>query len=221
MEEGSGRRTAIVALTGHAVEDVKSRCLEAGMKEVLSKPLNLDSMVEAVERWVQPEGVLEPKPVEAPAKPKLTLVPAPEPAATAAESTGPAEPTAIQGAAPPTTRDDESEPVLDETRLKASSMGNAELEAILVRTFVHHIRPRLQRLRDAAQSGDAGAIEFEAHGLKGMCATIGAMACADVFSRIERLGREKRLEPVAPMLDYAEIEVSRVEVVMGPRAKAA
>jgi len=47
------------------------------------------------------------------------------------------------------------------------------------------------------------------------------MACADVFGRIERLGREKRLEPVAPMLDYAEIEVSRVEILISPRAKAA
>ena len=54
-----------------------------------------------------------------------------------------------------------------------------------------------------------------------MCATIGAMACADVFSRIERLGREKRLEPVAPMLDYADIEVSRVELLIAPRAKVA
>ena len=100
-------------------------------------------------------------------------------------------------------------------------MGNAELETILVRTFVHHIRPRLQRLRDAAQAADTDAVEFEAHGIKGMCATIGAMACADVFARIERLGREKRLEPVAPMLDYADIEVTRVETLIGPRAKAA
>jgi HPt (histidine-containing phosphotransfer) domain-containing protein len=113
------------------------------------------------------------------------------------------------------------EPVLDESRLKASSMGNAELEAILVRTFVHHIRPRLERLREAGKTGDAGAIEMEAHGIKGMCATIGAMACADVFGRIERLGREKRLEPVAPMIDYAEIEVTRVETLIAPRAKVA
>ena len=246
MEEGSGRRTPIVALTAHEAADVKARCMEVGMKDVMTKPLDLDSMVEAVERWVQPEGMLEPKPVETPpAKPALALVPPPVAPGSTPPPTQPASiemPTALApgevdvakaaaaAAAPvqvvpgrqgPADEGDGGEPVLDEARLKASSMGNADLEGILVRTFVHHIRPRLQRLRDAARAGDAGAIEFEAHGIKGMCATIGAMACTDVFSRIERLGREKRLEPVAPMLDYAEIEVSRVELLIAPRAKAA
>ena len=227
MEEGSGRRTPIVALTGHDAADVRDLCLAVGMRDVLTKPLDLDSMVESVERWVHAEGVLEPKAIE-PAKPLLSLVPPPAPEIAKDAEPAASEPTA---AAPtsglhPAARaggesSDEGEPVLDEARLKASSMGNAELETILVRTFVHHIRPRLQRLRDAAQAADTDAVEFEAHGIKGMCATIGAMACADVFARIERLGREKRLEPVAPMLDYADIEVTRVETLIGPRAKAA
>jgi PAS domain S-box-containing protein len=223
MEEGSGRKTPIVALTAHDESEVKHRCLEAGLKECLTKPLDLDAMVRAVDQWVHPESVLEPKAIEAsPAAPPD--VPADEPAAPRSEP-APAAPAGAQiipirpsvGA----TTAGSSEPVLDEARLKSSSMGNTELENILIRTFIHHIRPRLQRLRDAASTGDAGAIEFEAHGIKGMCSTIGAMACADVFARIERLGREKRLEPVPPMLDYAEIEVSRVEALVAPRAKAA
>lgn len=232
MEEGSGRRTPIVALTAHDLSDVKAKCLAAGMKDVLTKPLDLDSMVEAVERWVQPESMLEPKTVEGFVQPALQLVPPPvvvkASAPIAEKMQAPPEGFETTAVVPlpvapraPIEESDTGEPILDEARLKASSMGNADLEGILIRTFVNHIRPRLQRLRDAAQVSDAGAIEFEAHGLKGMCGTIGAMACADVFSRIERLGREKRLEPVAPMLDYAEIEVSRVEALVGPRAKAA
>jgi PAS domain S-box-containing protein len=113
------------------------------------------------------------------------------------------------------------ETVLDEARLESSCMGNPELKNILVRTFIHHIRPRLRRLREVTAAGDAKAVEFEAHGLKGMSATIGAVSCADAFGRIERMGRENRLEPVGPMLDYAEIEVGRVEAVIGPRRLAA
>jgi len=111
--------------------------------------------------------------------------------------------------------------VLDEARLDASSMGNPDLRNILIRTFVNHIRPRLTRLRQVAQSGDLQAVEFEAHGLKGMCATIGAMRCADVFGRIEKFGRERRPEPVSPLLDYAEIEVGQVEALVGSQSKAA
>jgi two-component system, sensor histidine kinase RpfC len=216
-----------VATTAHDGSDVIKRCREAGLKDCLTKPLDLDSMVQMVEKWVHPEGILEPKESVAPVAPAAEAVPAPE-AATAAGAPAPSPPTApaplaqvlpIHPASEPA--EDSGEPVLDENRLKSSSMGNQELEGILIRTFVHHIRPRLQRLREAAAAGDAGAIEFEAHGIKGMCSTIGAMACADVFGRIERLGREKRLEPVTPMLDYADMEVSRVETLVGPRAKAA
>ena len=117
--------------------------------------------------------------------------------------------------------EESGEPVLDEARLESSCMGNPELKSILVRTFIHHIRPRLRRLREVTAAGDAKAVEFEAHGLKGMSATIGAVSCADAFGRIERMGRENRLEPVGPMLDYAEIEVGRVESVIAPRRLAA
>jgi two-component system, sensor histidine kinase and response regulator len=113
-----------------------------------------------------------------------------------------------------------AEQVLDEARLESSCMGNPELKNILIRTFLHHIRPRLRRLRDVAEAQDAKAVEFEAHGLKGMSATIGAACCAEAFSRIERLGREKRLEPLSAMLDYAEVEVGRVETVIGARKAA-
>jgi PAS domain S-box-containing protein len=234
MEEGTGRKTSIIATVSDDAPETRVKLLEAGFKGCLGKPLDLDAMVQAVDRWVQPDGALESKAGESPKTAATEATPAP--AATAAkEVPAPsAEPTKAAEAAevapskvvppPPAeaeAEDDDSEPVLDESRLKSSSMGNANLENILIGTFVHHIRPRLERLREVAASGDAAAVELEAHGIKGMCGTIGAMACADVFARIERLAREKRLEPVKPMLDYAEIEVSRVEVLIAPRAAKA
>jgi CheY-like chemotaxis protein/HPt (histidine-containing phosphotransfer) domain-containing protein len=245
MEEGTGRKTPIIATVSDDAPETRVKLREAGFKGCLGKPLDLDSMVQAVDRWVQPDGALDAKgadalddapttPVAPPPAPIVVKVDAPTSAgpakSAAAEAPGAADKAAdlkIVPLVPPEPKteapaeDDDSEPVLDEARLKSSSMGNANLENILIRTFVNHIRPRLERVRAAAASGDAAAIELEAHGIKGMCGTIGAMACADVFARIERLGREKRLEPVKPMLDYAEIEVARVEVLIAPRAKAA
>ncbi|NOT34243.1 MAG: response regulator [Candidatus Eisenbacteria bacterium] len=104
-------------------------------------------------------------------------------------------------------------PVLDTKRLEASSMGNPELKALLVKAFTAQTRPRFEKLTVAATQNDADGVAFEAHALRGMCATVGAARCAQVFETIERLGREGRLEPISYLLQRAEIEVARMEAM--------
>ncbi len=49
-ERAGGRRTPIIALTAHALEGDRRRCLEAGMDDYLAKPLRLQTLQELVER---------------------------------------------------------------------------------------------------------------------------------------------------------------------------
>jgi signal transduction histidine kinase/DNA-binding response OmpR family regulator len=52
-ESALGRpRTPIVALTANALKGENERCLEAGMDDYLTKPLTLDRLREALERWM-------------------------------------------------------------------------------------------------------------------------------------------------------------------------
>ncbi len=48
----SGRHTPIVALTANALKGEAEKCLAAGMDDYLTKPLTLDRLREAVERWM-------------------------------------------------------------------------------------------------------------------------------------------------------------------------
>jgi HPt (histidine-containing phosphotransfer) domain-containing protein len=113
-------------------------------------------------------------------------------------------------------------PVLDPQRLETASMGNPELKEMLVKAFLTQTPQRLEKLRDAIVAGNAADVEFEAHSMKGMCATLGAQRCAEVFEHMERLAAQKRLEPLPYKLQRAEIEVQRVEEMLGaPPAKAA
>src|SRR5206468_11525783 len=105
----------------------------------------------------------------------------------------------------------ESLAVLDSARLEEASMGVPALRNSLLQAFLSDVRPRLQKLREAVRAGDARLVEFESHGLVGMCRTIGAAACADVFAKVERLGEDETLATAPPLLQHAEHEIARAE----------
>jgi CheY-like chemotaxis protein len=44
-------RTPIVALTADALEGDRRRCIEAGMDDYLSKPIDFDQLHATLERW--------------------------------------------------------------------------------------------------------------------------------------------------------------------------
>jgi CheY-like chemotaxis protein/anti-sigma regulatory factor (Ser/Thr protein kinase) len=58
LEEQEERtRTPIIALTAHAVEGYRQACLDAGMDEYVTKPIQRARMVELVGAWVDPRPV--------------------------------------------------------------------------------------------------------------------------------------------------------------------
>ncbi|MEY4374307.1 MAG: hypothetical protein RL760_473, partial [Candidatus Eisenbacteria bacterium] len=72
-------------------------------------------------------------------------------------------------------------------------------------------------------------VEFEAHGLKGMCATLGANDCARLFAVLEDRARDRWHGDPQPWLDACRAEVARAEafirrferIVAQPEADAA
>jgi len=165
--EAAGKRTPIIALTAHAVDEQKTRLLLAGMDDYVGKPVSENELRHVIERWVNRQ------------KSDIGAAPAGSAANTERESLSEPE------------RKSEPEPLIfDPTLALKLAKHKTDLARDMFVMLVESLQDTAAAVTEAARDEDMTRLQNIVHKLYGGCCYCGVpalrQASGDLHSRLHR-----------------------------------
>jgi signal transduction histidine kinase/CheY-like chemotaxis protein/HPt (histidine-containing phosphotransfer) domain-containing protein len=189
----SRSRTPIVALTAHALAEVRERCLEVGMDDFLVKPYDELQIADMLGRWLTPRS---------------SIMIAPD-----SNSPSREEPPSAAAVA----RLDMK--AVERIRRISGDDGSSLLGQV-VSQFAATSAPLLQTLRAKSRDSDPQAVWRAAHSLRSSASAIGARRVSQYCEEIEVSARDNGMLPAEALLAELESEVAAAIVDLSALVRA-
>ena len=164
-------RMPIVALTAHALQGDREKCLAAGMDDYVSKPLTLDQLQAVLTRRLTPQRTSTPK-AEADVKFHAGL-----------DVSHLNNPAAAGGQA-----------VLNFDTLLTHCLGKTELAQRLIVKFRKQIQANMKIILESMESSAYEPLATTAHSLKGAAISMGAESISAKAAVVEQMARNGNLQ---------------------------
>jgi two-component system, sensor histidine kinase and response regulator len=211
-ERKFGGHVPIIALTAHAMKGDRERCIEAGMDDYLSKPVEPAALREIVARWASSKGLRN--------SPQDEMLPLVRTQCSRASNSAPAysDDAAIMQVKPAAVHGDHAD-VFDQATFLARVEEDLDLLVEMVDLYLTHAPPVFDEIESAVAARDGKKLASAAHTCKGMLKNMCAPRCVDAALDLERIGKTNNFVEADRSLNKLQDEVERLRVVLTEVAK--
>jgi two-component system sensor histidine kinase/response regulator len=184
LEKIAGVHRPIIAMTANAMQGDREKCIESGMDDYISKPVEPEQLYSMIEKWSEEIEVNEPEDL----------------ASYYTESEFDAEVVENKKIIQQTVLNDVSiesldgEKILDEQIGLKHAAGMTDLYKEILNVFLEDIPGRMTKVSQYLIEHNLEALRIEVHGVKGACANIGAEKMKKIAFFMEKKAEEKEGE---------------------------
>ncbi len=186
-----GDPTPIVAMTAHALESDRQRCLAAGMVDYITKPIDVAALTATLARWL-------PKDINTGTVTKETAVP---PHLNAMVHLTPKP-------------ESGSEDIFDQNAFQERLLGDQKLARTIVAGFMQDMPLQIDRLKFLVASNDLQAAAIQAHKIKGAAGNIGGNLFKKAAYQVEMSCKNNAVDTTQTLIPLLEEAFTQLKTAM-------
>ncbi len=105
----------------------------------------------------------------------------------------------------------EKDPSVDMKRALSLFDNDIGFYREMFKKFLEYAPEKIEKLREAARSGDLLGVEVHAHGIKGAAGNLGALKVFSTAGSIEEKGRRQDIQGVLSLIEDLSMEISSLK----------